>query len=155
MSPLSRFRLLHRGESSTVGGYPLSQLLRRLPAPSQHDLQSSPTLEPDDTSLPRRYIQMAQDLRPSLPPTCHWLDPEDIQLVGELPIGAGGFADIYEVIYGGRRAVLKSYRCYISFDVAQVVAVRTTAVSSVLTVNSPCRGFEVRFTYGPSSTTEV
>lgn len=136
MSPLSRFRLLRREEPSTVAGNPPLQTLHRLPILSQSDVRSSPTPEPDDTSLLQRYTQMAQDLRLSLPPTCHWLDPGDIELVSELPIGAGGFADIYEVTHCGRRAVLKSYRFYISFDVARVVAVCRTTVSAELTANN-------------------
>ena len=67
---------------------------------------------------------MAQDRRSSLPYACHWLGPEDIEIVGERPMGAGGFADIWEGTHNGRKIVLKSYRCYISFDAAQVVAVR-------------------------------
>jgi len=60
-----------------------------------------------------------------MPSPYRWLDPEDIKLVGEHPIGAGGFANIWEVTHNGRKAVLKSYRCYVSSDVTQVVAVRS------------------------------
>lgn len=66
---------------------------------------------------------MAQDLRPSLPFTCHWLDPNEVNLVDERPIAAGGFANVYEATHDGRKVILKSYRPYVLFDVAQVVAV--------------------------------
>ena len=75
-------------------------------------------------SLAQRYAQMAQNLRSSLSPTtCHWLDPEDVNLIGEYPIAAGGFANIYGATYDGRKVILKSYRCYELFDAARVVAV--------------------------------
>jgi prephenate dehydrogenase len=67
---------------------------------------------------------MAQDLRSSLPSTCRWLGPEIVEIVGGHPMAAGRFADIWEGKHNGRKVVLKSYRCYTSFDVAQVVAVR-------------------------------
>lgn len=73
----------------------------------------------------QRYPQMAHDLRSSMSlATCRWLNPEDVGLVGERPIAAGGFANIYEATYDGRKVVLKSYRCYVSFDVAQIISVR-------------------------------
>lgn len=69
---------------------------------------------------------MAQHLRSSLPPTCRWLDLDDINLVGELPIAAGGFGDIYGATHGGRKVLLKSLRCYVSVDIAQAAAVGGT-----------------------------
>ena len=91
-------------------------------APPQLAVESSPA--PDDVCLSGRYAQVAQGLMPSLPSTCHLLSPPDIKLVSEHPIAAGGFANIWEGTHGGRKVVLKSYRCYVSFDAAQVVAVR-------------------------------
>jgi hypothetical protein len=70
------------------------------------------------------YMLMAQELLPSLPPLCCSLGPEDVKLVGEYPVAAGGFADILEATHDGRRVSLKSYRCYKSFDVAQIIVVR-------------------------------
>ena len=133
MSPFSRFRLLRRGASSTAGGHPPPQLLSVL---SQPNVGSSPIPESGDISLSQHYAQMAQDLRSSLPPSCHWFGSGDIELVGGPPIAAGGFADIYEVTQCGHRAVLKSYRCYISFDVTRIVAVCYTAVSAGPTANN-------------------
>lgn len=52
-----------------------------------------------------------------------WLEPEDVKLVSDLPTAAGGSANIYEATHDGPKVVLKSHRCYISFDVAQTVAV--------------------------------
>jgi len=66
---------------------------------------------------------MAQDLRPSLQSACPWFGSEDVELIGNHPIAAGGFSDIWEGMYDGRKVVLKSYRCYMSFNVTQVIAV--------------------------------
>jgi len=59
-----------------------------------------------------------------MPSTLRWLSPEDVELVGEHPVAAGGFANIWQAIHDGRRVVLKSYRRSMSFDVARVIAVR-------------------------------
>ena len=92
--------------------------------PSRIQLISSPTSNLNDVALLQHYAQVAQDLRSSLPSSCRWLRPEVVKLIYEGPIEAGGFANIWEAAYNGRRVALKSYRCYTSFDVAQVAAVR-------------------------------
>jgi len=125
MPLLSRVRTLLRGESSVVDEYPSSQPLHCLPETPRLEVGGSRTPTLSGVSPSRHYAQVAQDLRPSMPSPYRWLYPEDIKLVGEHPIGAGGFANIWEVTYNGRKAVLKSYRCYVSSDVAQVVAVRS------------------------------
>jgi len=125
MPLLSRVRTLLRGESSVVDEYPSSRPPHRLPETPRLKVGSSPTTSLSGVSPSQRYAQMAQDLRSSMSFTCRWLDPGDIKLVGEHPIGAGGFANIWGVTHNGCKAVLKSYRCYVSSDVAQVVAVRS------------------------------
>ena len=82
-------------------------------------------LTPDssDATFPQCHEQFTQDLRTSLPSACHWLRPEDVELVGKYPIAAGGVADIWKATYGGRRVVLKSHRRYVTVDDAQVTAV--------------------------------
>lgn len=124
MPLLARVHTPLRGESSVIDEHSSSQPLHCLPETPRLKVGSSCTSALSGASPSQHYAQMAQDLRPSMPSTCRWVDPEVIRLVGEHPIGAGGFADIWEVTYNGRKAVLKSYRCYISFDVTQVVAVR-------------------------------
>jgi len=118
---LSRFGAIRRGESSVTGERPPPQPLRHLAALSRPEVECSPTPDLNDKSLVQRYGQLVQDLRSSLPSTCR--GPEDINLIGKHPIAAGGFADIYEATLDGRKVVLKSYRCYESFDVARVVTV--------------------------------
>lgn len=123
MPLFSRFLAIRRGESPIDGGHSSPQLPHYLPTPSRPGVKSSLTPDLDEASLPQRYGQLAQGLRSSLPSTCRWLGPEDINLVGGHPIAAGGFADIYEATHDGLKVVLKSYRCYELFDVAQIVAV--------------------------------
>ena len=93
-------------------------------------LQSAATTPPsppasgmDVVSLSQHYAQIAHALRPFMPSNCCSLNPEDVKLVGARPMAAGGFADIWKAIYDGRRVALKSYRCYMSFDVTRTVEV--------------------------------
>ena len=126
MSLLPRVRTLLRGGTSVADELPSSQPLDRLLETPLLKVRSLRTPALSGVSPSRRYAQMAQDLRySSMSFTCHWLEPGDIKLVGKHPIGAGGFADILEVTHNGRKAVLKSYRCYVSSDVTQAVAVRS------------------------------
>ena len=71
----------------------------------------------------QRYARLAQERISSLPPPYRWLDPEDVKFIGEHPVAAGGFANVYEATHDGRKVMLKSYRPYMSFDIARVVAV--------------------------------
>ena len=70
------------------------------------------------------YIRLVQELRSSLPPTHSWLNPVDVRITHAHPVAAGGFADILEgALLDGRKIILKSYRCYVVFDHAQVISV--------------------------------
>ena len=125
MFRLSLFRALHRGESPVVGETPSPNPLYRPPVSSRLEVRSLPALGPNGVSLPQHDAQVAWDLRSSLPSTCRWLGPEDVNLVSEHPVASGEFANIHEATHDGRKVMLKSYRCYVSkFDIAQVVAVR-------------------------------
>ena len=102
----------------------VQESLHRQSLPPQLEVMSSPASYLDDVTPLQRYAQIARDLRPSLPSTCCWLGPEDVKLIGKHPIAAGKFSNIWEATHNGRKAVLKAYRCYVSFDVAQVASVR-------------------------------
>ena len=128
MPLLSRVCTLLRGESSVADEHLSSQPLDRLPEIPRLKVGRLRTSTLNGVSPSQHHAQMAQDLRSSMSFTCCWLDPEDIKPVGEHPIGAGGFANILEVTHNGRKAVLKSYRCYVSSDIAQVVAVRSIQI---------------------------
>ena len=45
-------------------------------------------------------------------------------LIGDRPIAAGGFSDVWAAIHDDRKVVLKSHRCYVTFDVVQAALVR-------------------------------
>ena len=71
-----------------------------------------------------RYSEAVRRLRPLFPLTCTFLEPDDVKMVGDIPIGAGGSADIWEgTIYGGS-IFQKSYRCYEICDVERILQVR-------------------------------
>lgn len=99
----------------------VQEALRHQSPPPKLEDMGSPA---DDATLLQHYAQIARGLRPSLPSTCRWLGPEDAKVICERPIAAGRFSNILEAIYDGRKVVLKTFRCYVSFDVAQVAAVR-------------------------------
>ena len=122
MPLFSRFLVPHRGQTPIVGEYPNSQSFRRSPRPQ---LGATNLLAPnlDDICPLQRYVQMAQEHLSPLPSPYRWLGVGDVKLVCGRPIAAGGFADVYEATYDGRNVVLKSYRPYMLFDAAQVVAV--------------------------------
>jgi len=89
-------------------------------------------LEGDDSStlgseaVPphQSFMRMAQGLRSSLQPGTHsWLSPADIRVTDKHPVAAGGFADVLEGVLDDRGIIVKSYRCYESFDHAQVISV--------------------------------
>lgn len=123
MSHLSQFRGPNR-DSLTIRGRPVSQSLYHPPQLPHPDVRSSPTPEVGAVSLLERYMQTAQELLPSLPSLHRRLGPEDVTLIGEHPTAAGGLANIWDGMHNGRKVVLKSYRCYMSLDPAQVFAVR-------------------------------
>ena len=124
MPLFSRLIARRQGEPSAISEDSANLSIHRSLAPPQLGARGSLSPDSNDISLPRRHARMAQKLRPSLPSTCHWLNPEDVDLIGEHPAGAGASANIYEATHGGRRVVLKSYRRCMLSDVTQTVAVR-------------------------------
>lgn len=89
------------------------------PPPSLPSEIHNPPFPDDDT--PRQYhSSLAQKLRPFLSPICDWLSEGDVQIVGERPFGAGGFADIWRGCLDSREVAVKSYRRYLSFDLSRV-----------------------------------
>jgi hypothetical protein len=128
---ISRLRPIPRPERecSAVGEHPTPQSLRRPSLPPHLEDRGSPAPDLDNPLLSQRYTQMVRELLPSLPFPYRLLGLEDLKLVGEHPIAAGRFANVLEGTHEGRKVVLKSYRCYVLFDVAQVTAVRCNRCS--------------------------
>jgi hypothetical protein len=123
---ISRLRPIFRPERgySTVGEHPTPQSLHRSSLPPHPEARGSPVPDLDNPLLSQHYARLALELLPTLPSPCCLLGLEDFKLVSEHPIAAGRFANIWEGTYEGRKVVLKSYRCYVLFDVAQASAVR-------------------------------
>jgi len=126
MAPLSRFHTLLQGKSSVAGGNSSSQPFHRPPAPPRLDEISS-TPDSNKVSRSQHYAQIARDIRSSLPSTCRWFAPEDVNLVGNRSLAAGEFANIWEAVHDGRKVILKSYRCCVLSGVTQVIEVRATS----------------------------
>ena len=91
---------------------------------SKTEVRCPPRSDLDGETLSKKHARIAQEILPPLLSHYPLLNPHDAQLNCERPVAAGGFADIWEATYAGRKVVLKSYRCYMSFDVAQIATVR-------------------------------
>ena len=89
---------------------------------SPFDSPSVPILDRDLQY--EHYPEAVRHLRPSFPPTCAFVEPDDVKVVGDIPISAGGFADIWEGVIDGRSIFQKSYRCYEYCDIERIFQVR-------------------------------
>lgn len=123
MPLLSRLRTLSQRDSSTVMELSSPQLFHRLLTPPLLEVAGLPAPGLDVISLSQHHAQIARVLQPLTSSACPWLSTEDLKLIGVHPIAAGGFADILEATYDGRKVVLKSYRCHMMTEVAHVVRV--------------------------------
>ena len=103
---------------------PDTRSLHCLPPTPQLEIGSFPTSDVDDATFIQQYAAMAQELLSSLPPPYRLSSPEDVKPVGEHPVAAGRFANLWMGTYKGRKVGLKEYRCYVSFDVDRIIAVR-------------------------------
>ena len=94
------------------------------PFPLPHIEGGGPlALGSNEAPLRQCNARMAQEPQSPLQPTYNWLDPADMRITSEHPVAAGGFADVWEGVFNGHKVIVKSYRCYISFDRAQVISV--------------------------------
>lgn len=132
MPLFSRLRALTQGDSSVVEEHSLPHPPHLIAASSQLQLAGLPTPSSDVISLSQHYLQIARVLQSFMPPTCRLSSLEDVKPIGDHPIAAGGVADIWEAVYDGRKVVLKSYRCYVTFDVAWTVEVHCYPPREVL-----------------------
>lgn len=106
-----------------------SLMVRPPPPPALPPAVHNPPL-PDDDILSQCYFGPAQKLRPTSSSIPHMLTRDDVQMVGERPVGAGGFADIWRGTLDTRQVAVKSYRRYLSFDLSRVrlVGLRTLRI---------------------------
>ena len=107
-----------------IGGSLPSQSLHRPSPLPRPEARGPPISVVDGTAVSQRYAQIARELLSSFPSSYPSLNPHGLKLTGRGPVAAGGFADIWEATYESRKVVLKTYRCYVSFDASEVVAVR-------------------------------
>lgn len=88
-------------------------------------LFNSPPVPVIDQDLQHdRYSEAVRRLRSLFPSTCPSLEPGDVTVVGDAPIGAGSFADLWEGVLGDRSILQKSYRYYETCDVESIFQVR-------------------------------
>ena len=85
---------------------------------------------PDDDPMHQYHVTLAQRLHPFLSPICNWLEEDDVQIAGGLPISAGGFADLWKGSLETRQVAIKSYRRYSSFDLSRVFLVCVHSLAS-------------------------
>ena len=60
-----------------------------------------------------------------LPSNCASFRGEEVGIVGNAPVQAGGYADIWKATLNGRDVILESYRSYETGDNARTFRVRT------------------------------
>ena len=86
------------------------------------------------SNLPsKRYSEEVRRLRPLFPPNCPSLEMSEVNVVGDYPIDAGGYADIWEatLIPDGRDIIQKSYRFMETGDMDSLFRVRIVCSSRI------------------------
>ena len=94
-----------------------------LPLPALPPVVHNPPFPDDDILVCQYHLSLAQKLRPSSSSVPQLLTMDDVQIVGEQPVGAGGFANIWRGSLDSRQVAVKSYRRYLSFDLSRVCLV--------------------------------
>lgn len=92
--------------------------------PPPPGVNRSPPIDPD--ALREHLIDLVSHLPPLLPDSCKWLERGDLEVVGGLPIDAGGVADIWVGMMGNRKVAIKSYRYCSSSDYLPTYVVSDT-----------------------------
>ena len=88
---------------------------------ADQSLSNSPVPVIGNNFLHERNSEVA---RQPIPSSCTSFEGEDLKVIGNTPIGAGGYADIWEATLGGRAVVLKSYRPYETDNIGHTSRVR-------------------------------
>lgn len=87
--------------------------------PSLSEIYQPPPVDP---SAPCEHLAgLMPHLQSLLPDGCEWLERGALErgaleFVGDHPVDAGGFADVWVGAMGSRRVAIKSYRRYSSSD---------------------------------------
>lgn len=89
--------------------------------PVTHLSDASPYGSSSGSTLPTKVTQsrhdLAQQLRPLLPPTCNWLSSSDVCIIDTTPFSSGGFAEVWKGSVQGLIVAIKSLRCYSSTEI--------------------------------------
>ena len=86
---------------------------------------NSPPVPVINNDLPyERYSEAVRQLCLLHLPTCPSFEPGEVRVVGDTPIAAGGFADIWRGTRNATSIVQKTYRCYETGDVGSISQVR-------------------------------
>jgi len=105
-----------------------------------------------DKNLPyERYSETVRQLRPLFPSTCTLLKPGEVKVIGDTPIGAEGFADIWDGTLNGHRVIQVAYRCYETGEVEHIFRVRNENSSRTAWLTSRFRDTSERCRHAPSS----
>ncbi|KAF9777644.1 kinase-like domain-containing protein [Thelephora terrestris] len=82
---------------------------------------ASPPRPVVDNDIPyERYSDAVEQLRPLFPPNCISFGADEVEVVGDIPLGAGGYANIWVATLCGRSVIRKSYRRYENDDVESI-----------------------------------
>ena len=68
----------------------------------------------DHSTPPKSLVDAVRNLKRSLPTGCELLGQGDLEIIGPLPIAAGGSADVWIGERNGTTVVVKAYRYYAS-----------------------------------------
>ena len=78
-----------------------------------------------DDELPyEHYSDAVQQLLSLLPPNCALFKVDEVKVFGDVPLEAGGYADLWEATLCGRDVIQKTYRRYETSDVESIFRVR-------------------------------
>lgn len=80
-----------------------------------------PRLDPG--LLCEHLVDLVYHLQSLVPTNCRWLKEGALEFVGERPVDAGGIADVWIGMMGGRKVAIKSYRCNSSSDYMPIYVV--------------------------------
>ena len=117
---------------------------------------SPPPVSVTDNGLPHKhYSEVVQQLRPPPPPNCASFEANEVKAVSDIPIEAGGYADVWEATLYDRNVIQKSYRCYETGDVESIFRVRNNVSSCDVLFTLCSRDIVERFRHAVGSPTRT
>jgi len=95
--------------------------------PARPEIGQTSPIDPD--ALREHLTKLVSRLPPLLPDSCEWVERGALEVVGGLPIDAGGVADVWIGMMGNRKVVIKSYRYCLSSDYLPNYVVSDTSLT--------------------------